>query len=45
MPRFTTDRRDPANDRKLARQGNIVFWMTLAAGIAIVVVLILLATL
>jgi hypothetical protein len=38
VPRFKASRRDAANDRRVAKQGNIVFWMTLAAAVAIVVV-------
>jgi hypothetical protein len=37
-----TARRDQGNDRRLARQGNLVFWMTLVAGLLIVVALIVL---
>jgi uncharacterized integral membrane protein len=40
MPRRS--QRDPANDREVARQGNVVFWMSLVAALIIVVLLIIL---
>lgn len=38
-----TARRDPNEDRRVQSQGNTVFWFTLAAGLIIIVLAVVLA--